>query len=128
MIFKKKNATKIRKRLKAKYNNANINIRIIFKFMNIIRKIIVEYLYNMYNNEEISIHNRIGNFAIDESNFYIYDNLSYWVEGLISTTDRSKFRCNISTNRNSDYLRSFIPKYIRRGNVIISDRWAGYNF
>ena len=76
--------------------------------MNIIRRISAEYLYNIYNNEEIYIHNGIENFIIDESHFCTYDNLSYWVVCEISTTDRSKFRYNITIKGNSDYLGSFI--------------------
>ena len=30
--------------------------------------------------------------------------------------------------RNSDILKKFVYKYIEKGNTIVSDGWAGYNF
>lgn len=58
--------------------------------------------------------------------FTTIDNSPQWVVGIISTTDRTKFRCNITTTRNANYLRNFITRYIQRGNTIISDGWNGY--
>ena len=44
MLIDKKNGTEIRKVFKIKYNNVNMNIKTIFKFMTYIRKGIVSYI------------------------------------------------------------------------------------
>ena len=67
MLIEKKNATQIRKNLKDKYKRHNFNIRNIFKIMNYMRKFIAEYLYNIYNTENISTNNGHNICAIDES-------------------------------------------------------------
>jgi len=125
-IIEKKNASLIRKAIKNKYNEANLNIRAIYKFMKTIRQCIAEYLNNIYEEEDISTQYNNNYFAVDESLFTTIDNSPQWVVGIISTTDRTKFRCNITTTRNANYLRNFIACYIQRGNTIISDGWNGY--
>ena len=34
----------------------------------------------------------------------------------------------IIQNRNQDSLKAIIEKHVKKGNIIISDSWAGYNF
>lgn len=111
-IIEKINASLIRKAIKNKYNETNLNIRAIYKFMKTIRQCIAEYLNNIYEEEDISTQNNNNYFAVDESLFTTIDNSPQWVVGIISTTDRTKFRCNITTTRNANYLRNFITRYI----------------
>ena len=64
-FIKGPNATQIKKKLKEKYNNANINRRVIAKFMLILRKCIAEYYKDIYDTQDISIQNQRMTFAID---------------------------------------------------------------
>ena len=94
--------------LKEKYNNQKLNIRIIFKIMLYIRKCIAEYLNYIYATKEISQLNGNAPYAIDESLFTHINNISIWVVGIVSTTDKENLRLHITKIRNSNYLRTFI--------------------
>ena len=66
-------------------------------------------------------------FAIDELLFVHLDNQQLWVIGIINTITK-KFRLELSFTRNATVLKTIIQKHIKRGNVIVSDAWAGYNW
>ena len=103
-------ATQIRKILKEKYNGHNFNRRNIFKIMNYMRKFIAEYLYNIYNTENISSNNGHNVYTIDEFMFSHHNNKQLWVVGIVCSTNKSLFLCNYTKIRNSDYLQRFITK------------------
>ena len=44
----------------------NFNIRVIYKIMLYMRKCISEYLYNIYNTENISTNDGLNIYAVDE--------------------------------------------------------------
>ncbi len=96
--------------------------------MNYMRKLIAEYLYNIYNTENISTNNGHNIYAIDESMFNHHSNEQLCVVWIVCSTNKSLFRCNYTKVRNSDYLQRFIAKYLFTGNNICSDGWVGYNF
>lgn len=121
MIVYKKIATQIRKILKEKYNGHNFNIRVIYKIMLYMRKCISEYLYNIYNTENISTNEGHNIYAVDESLFSQKNNMQLWVVGIVYTTNKSLFRCNYTKKRNSQYLRIFITKDVMAGNTISTD-------
>ena len=93
-----------------------------------IRKSIACYIKKLYITKIISTLNGNNNYAIDESLFTHINNESIWVIGIVDTSNKFNFRCNISKIRNNVYLKKFIEKYIKRGNNIISDGWSGYSF
>ena len=43
-------------------------------------------------------------------------------------TSSKKFRIEGSLSRNADTLNKFISKFVKSGNTIISDNWAGYDY
>ena len=43
-------------------------------------------------------------------------------------TSSKKFRIEGSLSRNADTLNKFISKFVKSGNTIISDHWAGYDY
>ena len=81
--------------------------------MKSIRQCIAEYLKNIQEENDISTQYNNNYFAVDESLFATIDNLPQWVVGIITITDRTKFRCNITTTRTANYLREFITHYIK---------------
>ena len=93
-----------------------------------IRQSIAEYLKYIYDNETISTQDAELTYAVDESLIANINNSSKWLVGVINTTNRNYFRCNLTSVRNTDYLRRFITTYIEPGNTIISDGWQGYNW
>ena len=53
------------------------------------RKIFAYYLKDSYKIEDISAPNEMENFAVDESLFITYNNLQYWVIGIINIATRA---------------------------------------
>ena len=103
MIINQKNGTQIRKIIKSKYNNVNMNIKVIFKFMNYIRKVIASYLKHIYQAESISTLNGNQSYSIDESHVNKIDDTNYWVVGIIINSNLELIRLNLTTARNTDY-------------------------
>ena len=103
MIINQKNGTQIRKIIKSKYNNVNMNIKVIFKFMNYIRKVIASYLKHIYQTESISTLNGNQSYSIDESHVNKIDDTNYWVVGIIINSNLELIRLNLTTARNTDY-------------------------
>ena len=50
-----------------------------------------------------------------------------WVLGIINNFNKD-FRIEITKNRNTDTLKSFICKYVHKGNTIVLDGWRGRLF
>jgi len=66
LIIDKKNGTEIRKVIKIKYNNGNMNMKTIFKFMIYIREAIASYIKHIYQTEHISTLNGHESYSIDD--------------------------------------------------------------
>ena len=77
-----------------------------------IRKFIAEYLNHIYATKEISQINGHAPYAIDESLFAHINNIPIWVVGIVSTTNKENLRLHTTKIRNSNYLRTYIHKYI----------------
>ena len=120
-FIKGRNATQIKKKLKEKYNNVNINRRVIAKFMLILRKCIAEYYKHIYDTQDISIENQRMTFVIEESQFTSKDNIPIWMVGIINTVNKKDIRCHTTRTRNIAFMQNFSYKYIKHGNTIISD-------
>ena len=128
MIVDKKNGIEIRKIIKNKYNNVNINIKTIFEFMNYIRKETIYYLSHLYETEAISTFNGSESYSIDETLMSHNEGSQIWVVGVIKNSNLNKVRLNLTTTRNSTYLKYFVERYIKRSNKIVSNFCAGYAF
>ena len=126
-FLKSRNVTKIENDLRDKFNNAKINRRIVAKFMIFLRKIISEYYKYIYDSESISTENQRKKYAIDESKFTTINNISIWDVAIINSVNKKDIKCNITRTRNTHFMKSFINKYIKTGNIIISDRWNFYD-
>ena len=71
--------------------------------------------------------NKYHQVVIDEGLFTQERNCQIWV--LVLINNETKDICmEIVQNRNQDTLKAIIEKYVKKGNIIISDSWAGYNF
>lgn len=73
-----------------------------------IRKSIACYIKKLYITKIISTLNGNNNYAIDESLFTHINNESIWVIGIVDTSNKFNFRCNISKIKNNVYLKKFI--------------------
>ena len=86
-----------------------------------IRKVIAKYYDIIYQSEILGEENENGFYSVDESDFCNdLDGNKQWVLGIINNFNKD-FRIEISKNRNSDTLRSFICKYVHKGITIVSD-------
>ena len=77
--------------------------------------------------EDISNTNFNERLSVDESKFTSEGNENIWVIGVINNCTK-QFRLEISKIRNSNVLKKFIFAYVKPGNIIVSDWWAGYDF
>lgn len=128
MIIDKKNGTEITKVIKIKYNNVNINIKTIFKFMIYIRKAIASYIKHIYQTEYIAALNGHESYSIDESLMNHEEQSQIWVVGVIKNSNLNNVRLNLTKIRNSSYLKRFVEGYVKKGNIIFRDGWLGYSF
>ena len=81
----------------------------------------------VYETELISEINKNEFYAVDESLISHNNNKQIWLLGLINNSTK-EFRIVASYKRDSLTLAAFIKKYIKTGNNIITDSWAGYNW
>ena len=122
------NATKIKNDLRDKFNNAKINRRIVAKFMTFLRKRISEYYKYIYDKQSISTENQRKTYAIDESKFTTKNNILIWVVVIINTVNKNDTKWNTKRIPNTHFMKSFIKKFIKKSNIIISDRWNPDDF
>jgi len=100
MIIDKKNGTEIRKVIKIKYNNINMNMKTIFRFMAYIRKVITSYIKHIYLTEYISTLNGHELYFIDESLISHEEQSQIWVVGVIKNSNLKNLRLNLTQIRN----------------------------
>lgn len=105
----KKNGNLIRKTIKTKYNIVNLDMKSINKFMKYIRYCMAQYLNILYDNIDISTNGSHLNYVLDETLLSTINHSQKWVVGVICTSNRSLFRCNIINIRDTNYLRNLLP-------------------
>jgi len=128
MIIDKKNGTVIRKVIKFKYNNVNMNIKTIFKFMNYIWKAIASHIKHIYQTEHIATLNGNESYSIDESLMAHEKQTQIWVVGVIKNSYSNNMRLNLTKIRNNTILKRFVEGYVKKRIIIVIDRWLGYSF
>lgn len=67
------------------------------------------------------------NFAVDESLFINYNNMQYWVLGIISVVTLA-ILLEISPRRDTNVIKEIIKTHIKSGNVVITDNWTVYHW
>ena len=77
--------------------------------------------------EVFAEENKNQKIEIDESYFSHIDNKQIWVIGLINTQTK-EFRLIPSFKRDSATIKKIVEKFIKRGNIIITDSWAAYDW
>ena len=93
-----------------------------------IRETIYYYYLLEYEIEDFGLENQNHHFSLDESMFcHDLNGRQIWVLGMIENETKS-FRVVCSYNRDANVIKSFIEKYIPKGNHIIHDGWPAYSF
>ena len=103
MRIDKKNVTQIRKIIKCKYNNENMNMKTIFKFMTYISKAIASYMKYIYQTEHIATLNGHESYSIDESLMTHEEQSQIRAVGVIKNSNLNNLRLNLTNIRNSNY-------------------------
>jgi len=96
LIIDKKNGTEIRKVIKIKYNNVNMNMKTIFKFMIYIREAIASYIKHIYQTEHISTLNGHESYSIDESLISHEKQYQIWAVGVIKKSNLKNVILNLT--------------------------------
>ena len=66
-------------------------------------------------------------FSLDECNIISIKGIQIWLLGIIDTESKD-FRIEPVLNRDAETLKVFIPRYVAKGNFIITDGLTGYDF
>ena len=126
-IICEKNDVQIHKFLSENLENYSISLKCIHEILETSRYYIANFYKHQYVLEDISNTNFNERLSVDESKFTSEGNENIWVIGVINNRTK-QFRLEISKLRNSNVLKKFIFAYVKPGNIIMSDRWAGYDF
>ena len=121
------NVSKIKDKLQEKYNLNNVDKRFIYRFIFNCRKIISNYLRNVYSIERLALKNANDIICADESLFTHEYGVQTWVVGLLNTKNDS-IRLEVVSNRNEENIKAIITKHVGVGNTIYTDSWSAYNF
>ena len=126
-IIDNKNVVQIEKSLKDYYQIQNVNNKIIYSMVLLIRKFIAHYLKEVYMTPMVDANK--GEFiAVDESLFcHTYENEQIWLIGLINTRNK-KFRIEAVKRRDSEIMQKIIKQHIGTGNNIVTDGWGAYGW
>lgn len=125
-IIDEKNTTQIFEKLT---NNSGIRISTIQTVRNILtilKQCIAHYFKDKYEIELLATENENKKFAVDETLITHINGHQVWLVGIINTQTKD-FRLIPVYNRNYTILNYIITKFVEKGNVLISDSWAGYN-
>ena len=100
-------------------------VRNIFKE---IHKVIKKYYLIAYKIANFSTENENETQSIDESLFTLLkEGLQVWILGIINNRTKN-FILQTTTRRVAENLKSFVKEYIKKGNIIVHDGQASYNF
>ena len=99
----------------------------VYKILDNMRYIIAHYLKDTFNLEKITELNKHDNISVDESLFVHINNRQIWVVGLINNYSR-EIRLEIVENRSAETMKKIITTLIPKGNRIITDAAACYNW
>jgi hypothetical protein len=120
------NTTQIFEKLTKNIGIRISTIQIVRNILTILRQCIAHYFKDKYEIELLATENERKKFAIDESLLTHIDGHQVWLVGIINTQTKD-FRLIPVYNRNYTILKNIITKFVEKGNVLISDAWAGYN-
>lgn len=101
-----------------------LNLRIIYKFLNLIGQLIAHYLKEIYVTKMCL--NKEGVFiTVDESLYCLANNEKIWLIGLYNTNSKY-FPIEAVKEKTIDVIKKIILHHIGKGNKIISDGWPRY--
>ena len=99
----------------------------IYEIYSTIRNIIYKYLKFEYRSSPLADENENGYFSIDESLFAHKNGKQIWLLGIINNSTKD-FRIEGTYERTTDCIQKFICFNLKKGNNIITDGFASYNF
>ena len=51
-----------------------------------------------------------------------------WLLGIVDNSNHDDFRIDFAATRDTDSIKAFISKHVKKGNNICTDGWSGYNY
>ena len=92
-----------------------------------IRKVICKSLKIEYQSTLLGNENEWKYYSADESLINHYNGKQIWLLGICDNNTK-EFRIEASYDRDAETLKEFITSFVKKGNNIITDGWAGYSF
>ena len=110
-------------------NNYNVSIskNVIYNVFNEIRNVLIKFINIEYASNLLGEEGEQKYFAVDECNIISIKGIQIWLLGIIDTASKD-FRIEPVLNRDAETLKQFITRNVAKGNFIITEGWAGYNF
>lgn len=106
----------------------DISENLVRKVYNKIREIIYGYYFIEYEAEEYSDENGNKYYSVDESMFcHDINGSKIWVLGITDNISKN-FRIVASKSTETDIVKTFIYRYIRKDNHLVTDGFISYNF
>ena len=100
--------------------NFVVSKNVISKIYKTLRNIIERYLYIIYNVEIFGEENQNLYFSADECMFGHEFDEPVWILGIINNTNKD-FRLEIANSRDTNTIKAFISRHVKKGNKIYTD-------
>ena len=107
--------------------NFVVSKNVISKIYKTLRNIIERYLYIIYNVEILGEENQNLYFSADECMFGHEFDEPVWILGIINNTNKD-FRLEIANSRDTNTIKAFISRHVKKGNKICTDGWPSYDY
>ena len=104
-----------------------VDTRFIYNFLFNCRRIIASHLRNVYALERLVNTNVNQIVCGDESLFTHQEGQQTCVVGIINTSN-NKIHLEIAPNRTEETLKFIIERHVSKGNSVLTNSWAVYNF
>ena len=126
-LGEEKNVQEIKNKLKEIKNLEDLNPLFNYKFLANCSKALTNYIRSIYVLDPLASLNSFNHVAVDESLFSHNLGNQLWDVGLINC-ETNEIHLELKEQRNEDTLKTIIQKHVKKGNIVIMDRWSRYLF
>ena len=107
--------------------NLVVSKNVISKIYKTLRNLIEKYLYIIYYVEILGEENENLYFSADECMFGHEFSEPVWILYIINNTNKD-FRLEIANSRDTNTIKAFISRHVKKGNKIFTDGWPSYDY
>jgi hypothetical protein len=98
--------------------NITVSSHLVTKVYDSLIDVISKYLFVVYETEILGEENKGGYFSVDESMFGNANGNQFWLLGIVDNSNHDDFRIDFAETRDTDSIKAFISKHVKKGNNI----------